>query len=41
MYILYLKQGQEPADVRLHAGLGASGNRVASLTTQRGRSINT
>jgi hypothetical protein len=32
---------QEPADVRLHARLGASGNRFTSGTTWRGRSTST
>jgi hypothetical protein len=35
------EQGPEPADVRLHAEFGASGNRVTSLTAQRGGCINT
>jgi hypothetical protein len=35
------KQRPEPADVRPHAGLGASDNRVTSLTARRGGSVNT
>jgi hypothetical protein len=34
------KQGPEPGDVPLHAGLGANSNRGTSLTAKRGRSIN-
>jgi hypothetical protein len=35
MGILCTKQRPEPVDVRLYAGLGAGGNRVRSLTSQR------
>jgi hypothetical protein len=42
LYVNFIyKQRQEPADVRLHAGLEASGNQVTSFTTQRDRFINT
>jgi hypothetical protein len=38
--ILHCKKLPKLADVRLHAGLGASDNRVASLAAQRVRPDN-
>jgi hypothetical protein len=35
------KERREPVDVRLHAGLGVSGNRVTPPTAQEGGSLNT
>jgi hypothetical protein len=40
VHLMHIQQ-PEPVDVRVLSGLGASSNRLKSLTTQRGSSINT